>query len=184
MLYVIIAIPAVVIIYSIIAYNQLVSLRNLVREAWSGVDVQLKRRYNLIPNLSETVKGYSGFEKSVLEEVTKMRAKAEGADSITKQAGAENNLTGSLKRIFAIVENYPDLKASGAYIKLMENLVEIEDQIQYSRRYYNGAVRNLNTAIETFPAMIVANMFKFRQSEFFEIELSTERKAPTVGDVI
>lgn len=184
MLYIIAGVLLAILIYIVIAYNKLVRLRNLVREAWSSVDVQLKRRYDLIPNLVEAVKGYAGFEKNVLEEITSLRSSAESAETVMKQAEAENRISGGLKRFFALAENYPDLKASTSYSKLMEGLVDAEEQIQYARRYYNGTVRNYNTAVESFPDMVIANLFNFKQREFFEIELSTERAAPKVEDAI
>lgn len=184
MVYIIAGILLAILIYIVIAYNKLVKLRNLVREAWSSVDVQLKRRYDLIPNLVEAVKGYAGFEKNVLEEITSLRSSAESAETVMKQAEAENRISGGLKKFFALVENYPDLKASASYSKLMDGLVDAEEQIQYARRYYNGTVRNYNTAVESFPDMVIANLFNFKQREFFEIELSTERAAPKVEDTV
>lgn len=161
-------------------YNRLVRARNMVREAWSGIDVQLKRRQDLIPNLVEAVKGYSGYERSVLEEITGTRSRTASATSLGERSSAENALTHGIKSIFAVAEAYPDLKANRGFLDLQTNLAEIENQIQYARRYYNGAVRDLNILIESFPSNLVANAFGFRREEFFEIDLATAREAPEV----
>lgn len=165
------------------AFNRLVRSRNLMLEGWSGIDVQLKRRHTLIPNLVECVRGYSGHEKTVLAEVTRLRGQAEQdeqADNRRAAAHSENALTDHLKQLFALAEAYPDLKADRNYRQLMEQLTEIEDQIQYSRRYYNGAVRDYNILCQAFPSNMVAGLFKFKQASFFEIEIATERQAPKV----
>lgn len=156
--------------YLIALYNSLVKLRVLVDEAWSGIDVQLKRRYDLIPNLVETVKGYAKHEKGTFEEVTKLRNMAMKADSPEAKAKLENQLTNTLKTIFALAENYPELKANQNFLDLQNQLSEIEDQIQSSRRYYNGAVRELNTKIQVFPTNLMAGMLGFKEREFFEAE--------------
>jgi LemA protein len=165
----------------IVLYNRLVSLRNMVREGWSGIEVQLKRRSNLIPNLVETVKGYMGHERDLLENVTKLRSTSTRAGDLGARQQAENALTGGLARLFAVAENYPDLKADKNFQALQGQLSEIEDQIQMARRYYNGTVRNLNTAIESFPGNLVAGWFAFSPAEFFEIEDPGDRAVPRVA---
>ncbi|VVC75019.1 hypothetical protein AQUSIP_02940 [Aquicella siphonis] len=171
---------AVVILYIILTYNQLVRLQNLTREGWSGIDVQLKQRANLIPNLVETVKGYMGHERGVLEKVTELRSQALASGSVPERAANENMLTSALRQLFAVSENYPDLKASQNFIELQNTLTSIENQIQLSRRYYNGAVRDLNIAIQSFPSNLIAKSFHFTPAEFFEIEDAKEREVPTV----
>ncbi len=160
----------VIILWFILTYNRFVSLRNRTKEAWSDIDVQLKRRYNLIPNLVETVKGYATHEREVFENVTKARTMAMGAKGVEEQAKAENALSSTLKTLFAVSENYPDLKASNNFVELQRELRDTEDKIQAARRFYNGNVRDLNTKIEVFPANLVAGMFGFKKMEFFEIE--------------
>jgi LemA protein len=161
----------------VVLYNKLVRARNRVKEAWSGIDVQLKRRHDLIPNIIEAVKGYSSFEKSVLEKVTRTRTLAAGA----KETGeVENEVSRGIKEIFAIAESYPDLKANRSFLDLQKTLAEVENDLQHARRYYNGSVRDYNTLVQTFPTMIVAGIFGFRPEEFFEIEYATEREAPDV----
>ncbi len=165
-------IAAIAVMWFVGSYNGLVRLRNMAEEGWSGIDVQLKRRYDLIPNIIETVKGYATHEQETFEKVTEMRSKAINAGSVKEQAEAENMLSGALKSIFALSENYPDLKANENFKQLQETLAEVEDKIQMSRRYYNGTVRDLNIKCETFPSVIVANMFGFRKRDYFEIEES------------
>jgi LemA protein len=152
-----------------LTYNGLVSLRSRAKEAWSDIDVQLKRRYDLIPNLVETVKGYAAHESGVFEKVTEARARAMGAGSLKDKADAENALSGTLKTLFAVSENYPQLKASENFQKLQDELTDTEDKIQAARRFYNGNVRDLNIKIESFPSNLVASMFNFAKMEFFEI---------------
>lgn len=161
-------------------YNRLVRDRNLVKESWSGIDVQLRRRYNLVPNLVETVKGYAKHEKGVLEEVVKFRNQSIAAGEVKEQAQAENGLTRALRGLFALAEAYPDLKANQNFLELQKNLNEIEEQIQLARRYYNGTVRSYNTRVESFPHMIIARMFNFQAADFFEIELDSQREVPEV----
>ena len=170
----------VIILWIVIIYNLFIRDKNLIKEAWSGIDVQLKRRYNLIPSLVTTVKGYSIHEKSLFEEITEKRTQASNINSIREKATAEADLSGMLKNLLVVVENYPDLKASENFLSLQNQLVEIEDQLQYARRYYNGRVRNYNIRVESFPANLVAGLFNFKQEEFFEITLATERKTPEV----
>ena len=162
-------------------YNALVRNRNLVNESWSGIDVQLKRRYDLIPNLVETVKGYAAHEKEVFEKVTQARAGAISAGNVREKGQAENMLTQAIRSLFAVAENYPDLKASQNFQDLQKNLNEIEGEIQAARRYYNGCARDYNIAIQVFPNNILANMFGFTPREFFEIGEEAQREAPKVS---
>lgn len=164
------AIIAVVVMFVIGTYNKLVSLRNRVEEAWSDITVQLKRRTDLIPNLVNSVKGYAKHEKEVFEKVTEARAAIMDAKSVKDTAEAENMLEGALKSLFAVAEAYPDLKANQNFLQLQQELVDTEDKIQASRRFYNGGVRDFNTKIQTFPSNIVAGMFSFQAREFFEVE--------------
>jgi len=159
-------------------YNRLVRNRNLVSEAWAGIDVQLQKRSELVPNLVQTVKGYAKHESSVFEEVAHIRSS--GESSVETRARQETALSRSLGRLFALAEDYPDLKASEGFQQLHASLVEIEDHLQYARRYYNGAVRDNNNLVESFPSNIVANIFSFKLAEFFEIELASQRSAPNV----
>jgi len=154
--------------------------KNLIKEAWSGIDVQLKRRHNLIPNLVASVKGYSQYEKNLLDQITQKRSEAVKVENIKEKAPAESDLSGMLKNLFIAVENYPELKANQNFLDLQNQLVEIEDQLQYARRYYNGAVRNYNVRVESFPSNIIAGIFNYKQDNFFEISLATERKTPEV----
>ena len=158
------------------AFNLLVRSRNRVREAWSDIDVQLKRRYDLIPNLVEAVKGYAAHEQGVLENVIKARSAAMGAHSVKEHGQAENMLSGALKSLFALSENYPQLRAVESFTKLQDELTDTENKIQAARRFYNTNVMSLNTQVEQFPTNIVANMFGFKKEEFFELENATERE--------
>lgn len=151
-------------------YNGLVKAKVLVDEAWSGIDVQLKRRYDLIPNLVETVKGYASHEKSTFEEVTKLRSQAMQATDVAEKSKIENQLTNTLKSLFAVAENYPELKANENFLNLQGTLDEIENEIQGARRYYNGAVRDFNTKIMVFPNNLIAGMLGFKAREFFEAD--------------
>ena len=163
------AVVAVVVVWIIAAFNSLVVLKNRAKEAWSDIDVQLKRRYDLIPNLVETVKGYATHERELFEKVTQARASAMSAKGVKEKAGAENMLSDTLKSLFAVSENYPDLKASTNFLELQRELSDTEDKIQAARRFYNTNVRDLNIKIEIFPANIIANSFGFKQMELFEI---------------
>jgi LemA protein len=170
-LYVLLGLVGLVALYVILTYNALVGLKNRVAEAWSDIEVQMKRRYNLIPNLIETVKGYVKHERGTLESVTRARAEAmanQGAPD--DQARSENLLTGALKSLFALAENYPELKANQGFLDLQDDLAEVEDKIQAARRYYNGSVRDLNIKIEQFPSNLVARAFDFIQARFFELD--------------
>jgi LemA protein len=162
----------VVVLFAIFAYNGLVSLKNRTEEAWSDIDVQMKRRYDLIPNLVNTVKGYATHEQTAFEKVTEARARAMGATGVADKGEAENMLTGALKSVFAIAEAYPDLKANQNFLELQQELSDTENKIQAARRFYNGNVRDLNTKIETFPSNIIAGMFAFAKREFFELDES------------
>lgn len=159
-------------------YNRLISLRNQVDEAWAGIDVQLQRRYDLVPNLLATVKGYMKHESGVLERVTNLRGQPNMA--VNERAAGESGLSRSIGRLFALSEDYPELKASEGFRQLHDSLVEIEEQLQFSRRFYNGSVRDNNNVVEGFPSMIIARMFGFLTATFFEIELASQRAAPQV----
>lgn len=166
-------IPALIIavvVWLIVAYNQFVQLANRVKEAWSDIEVQMKRRYDLIPNIMESVKGYAAHEKGVLESVTKARTAAMGATSVKEHAQAENMLTGALKSLFAVSEAYPQLRANENFLELQRELSDTENKIQASRRFYNGNVRDYNILLESFPSNIIGNMFKFGTKEFFELD--------------
>ena len=168
--YILFGILGVAVIWFIVIYNGFVRLVNRVKEAWADIDVQLKRRYDLIPNLVETVKGYAAHEKTAFENVTKARAMALGAQGLEEKGKAENMLTGALKSIFAIAEAYPQLKANENFLELQRELSDTENKVQAARRFYNTNVRDLNIGIETFPKNIIANMFKFAKMEFFQLE--------------
>ena len=166
----------------IVTYNVLIRLRNHVRESWSGIDTELKRRYDLIPNLVETVKGYAQHERELFERVTEARNRALASNgSPASQARDENAFVATLRSLFAVVENYPDLKASQNFLKLQEELANTEDRIQAVRRFYNGNVRDYNNRIEVVPSNLVARLFGFQMEEFFEIENVSERASPQVG---
>lgn len=177
---VILALAAAIILWAILIYNGLVRMRNMVQEAWSGIDVQLKRRTDLIPNLVSTVKGYAAHEKGTLEEVIRLRGVAQNAQGVGETAQAQGLLGAALGKLFALAENYPDLKANANFAQLQASLGEIEEQVQLARRYYNGAVRNLNIAVESFPSNLIAGRFGFEKAEFFELESPSERVVPKV----
>lgn len=165
---IILAVVALLAIWGIAIYNGLIRLKNRVDEAWSDIDVQLKRRYDLIPNLINTVKGYASHERDLFEKVTEARTAAMGAQTPHDKEQAENMLSGTLKSLFAVAENYPDLKANQNFLELQRELTDTEDKIQASRRFYNGNVRDFNIKIEAFPSNIVAGILKFTKREFFE----------------
>lgn len=167
-LYVILAVVVIFVLWLIGTYNGLIVLKNRTNEAWSDIDVQLKRRYDLIPNLVETVKGYAKQEQTVFTKVTEARAAAMGAQGVGEKAKAENALSDTLKSLFAVSESYPDLKSSTNFLQLQTELTDTEDKIQASRRFYNGNVRDLNTKCETFPTNTIAGMLKIEKREFFE----------------
>jgi LemA protein len=170
----------IIILWWVGVYNMLIRLRNRVREAWAQIDVQLKRRYDLIPNLVNTVKGYAKHEKELFENVTKARANAIAAGSVGQQAQAENMLTGALRSIFAVAENYPDLKANQNFLSLQEELSTTENKISFARQHYNESVRAFNTRIQMVPNNVVAGMANFKQEEMFELEDAEQREAPKV----
>lgn len=181
--WVILAIAAAVGVYAVSLYNKLVKNRQMVGEGWSGIDVQLKRRADLIPNLLETVKGYMKHERELLEEVTRLRSKAVGASNAAphQRASIEGALSGALGRLMAVAENYPDLKANENFKEFQDALEETENEISLSRRYYNGAVRNLNVSVESFPSNLVADRFGFQKAEYFELEDEADRAVPKVS---
>lgn len=178
---VIAALVAMVFFWSIMTYNRFVSLKSLFQEAWSGIDVQLKRRYDLIPNLVATVEGYSTHERTVFERVTQMRSTAMHAHGVQEKAIAEAGLTSALKTLFAVAENYPTLRANENFLSLQKQLSTIEDDLQYARRYYNGTVRNFNILVATFPSRIIAFLGGFEQQPYFEIGSVEQREAPRVS---
>ncbi|OHA89281.1 MAG: hypothetical protein A2653_01140 [Candidatus Zambryskibacteria bacterium RIFCSPHIGHO2_01_FULL_43_25] len=175
---IILGIAIVVVIWIVAMYNRFVRLINRAKEAWADIDVQLKRRYDLIPNLVETVKGYATHEKEAFENVTKARAAAMGVQSVAEHGKAENMLSGALKSLFAVAEAYPDLKANQNFLELQRELSDTENKIQASRRFYNGNVRDLNIGIESFPGNIIAGVFRFSKMEFFELEEGAAAKEP------
>ena len=181
LMYLLFAIVLLTALWLIFIYNKLIRNRNLVAEAWSGIDVQLKRRANLIPNLIETVKGYMKHEKTLLTEVTKLRSESMQTKDISRQSQVENALSRSLGNLFAVAENYPDLKANQNFLDLQSQLGNVEDQLQLARRYYNGTVRNLNILIESFPSNYVAQTFRFSPASFFEVDDENERAVPSVS---
>lgn len=177
---IVVGIGAIALLWAIMSYNRLVQLKSLSQEGWSGIDVQLKRRYDLVPNLVGVVEGYKIHEREVLESVTKMRAASMSATTIDAKAEAERGLTGALKTLFAVAENYPDLKANENFLSLQQELSALETEIQLARRYYNGAARNYNVAVHTFPSNIIAKMFAFAAISYFELDRAEEREAPKV----
>ncbi|MCO6177280.1 MULTISPECIES: LemA family protein [Ciceribacter] len=181
-MFTILAILAALVLYVVFIYNGLVKSRQMAEEAWSGIDVQLKRRADLIPNLIETVKGYAGHEKSTLEEVVALRNKAQAvpAGDVEGRAVAEGLLGQALGRVIALAEAYPDLKANQNFLELQRSLETIEGEIQMSRRYYNGAARDLNVKVESFPSNLVAGQFGFAKKPYFEIANEADRAVPTV----
>ncbi|WP_339857537.1 LemA family protein [Thalassospira alkalitolerans] len=178
-----VAVVLVLVLFAVVKiYNRLVALRQSTREGWSGIDVQLKRRANLIPNIVETVKGYASHEKNLFEEVTRLRAETGmiASDDAAGRQVVEGQLSNALMRIFAVAENYPELRADKTFIELQSTLAELENQIQMARRYYNGTVRDLNISVETFPNNIIANMFGFATEEYYEVEQAIDKAVPDV----
>lgn len=181
MLLVFVGVPLLVLLWAVGMYNALVRVRNAVRESWSGIDTELRRRYDLIPNLVETVRGYAAHEKETLDRVTQARsAAAANHGSPESQAKDENLLVGAMRQLFAVAEQYPDLRASANFLELQKELANTEDRLQRSRRFYNANVRDLNNRIELFPSNLVASMFGFAKSEYFEIEEAAARQPVTV----
>jgi LemA protein len=166
--------------YLVWAYNALVSNRNMVAEGWSGIDVQLRRRADLIPNLVETVKGYASHEDKLFRDIAELRARSISGGGAGEQSAVGQAMSAALGRLFAVAEAYPELKADANFRDLQEKLAGIEDEIQMARRYYNGAVRNFNTMIESFPTNLIATQFKFQKAEFFEIGDAAAREVPKV----
>jgi len=179
-LLVLVGVVAVVALWFVFTYNGLVRLRNQVKNAWSQIDVQLKRRYDLIPNIVETVKGYAAHEKETFERVVQARQRGIDASDVKQQQEAENMITGALRQLFALSEAYPDLKANQNFLALQEELASTENKIGFARQYYNDTVKDFNTRQEMFPANLVASMLGFQPSEFFEIEEASQREAPKV----
>jgi len=171
---------AIVVFWAVAIYNRLIRMQNLKNEGWSGIDVQLKRRFDLVPNLVESVKGYASHEREVFERVTEARAAIGKAGNVAQRAESENMLSGALKSLFAVAENYPDLKANANFLQLQEQLGSLENDIQMSRRYYNGAARDYNIAIATFPAVLVAQKFGYEKADYFEAE-EEARATPKVS---
>jgi LemA protein len=169
-LWILLAIVVILLLYVIVTYNGLVKLRNRIANAWAQIDVQLRRRYDLIPNLVETVKGYAKHERQTLEAVTQARSNAINAQGVAAQAQAENQITGALKSLFAVAEAYPDLKANQNFLNLQEELSGTEGRIAYARQFYNDSVLRLNTKIQSFPSTLLANRFGFREHEYFEAD--------------
>ncbi len=180
-LLIIVGVIILLIIYAISIYNRLVKLRTLCEEGWSGIDVFLKKRYDLIPNLVETVKGYATHENETFENVTRARSEAMSAKGVTEQEHAENNLNKALINLYAVAEQYPDLKANANFINLQNQVETLEGEIEKARRYYNGTVRENNILVETFPSNIIANMFGFVKQKFFELTNLVERETPKIN---
>lgn len=177
-IYIVLAIIVAFALFLIVKYNGFITLRTRAEEAWADIDVQLKRRYDLIPNLVNTVKGYAAHEQGTFEKITEARSNAMQAGTRAEKGEAENVLTGTLKSLFAISEAYPDLKANTNFIELQRELSDTENKIMASRRFYNGNVRDFNTGVQTFPGNVIAGMFKFTKLEFFELEQDSAEKNP------
>jgi LemA protein len=177
----ILAILGILVGWLILMYNRLVRLRNMVREGWSGIDVQLKRRSDLVPNLVESVRGYMGHERELLSKVTELRSRSMETRDVREKGRLEGELSRALANVFAVAEGYPDLKANQNFLELQRQLADVEEQLQLARRYYNGTARNLNIQIESFPSNIVAGLFAFAAAEFFEIIDAADRAVPKVA---
>ncbi len=168
-------------IWAAYSYNRLVRYKNRVLAAWSDISVQLKRRFDLIPKLVEAVQAYSGYERSVLDDVTRLRSDSDNLATPAEKAAPESELTGKIKGLIAVAEAYPDLKADSQYMHLLQQLTDVENHIQFARRYYNGSVQQLNVRIDSFPDMLIARLFGFELAEFFELESATEALPPDIG---
>ena len=181
--WIILIVVAALVVYGVVLFNRLVRTRQMAREAWSGIDVQLKRRADLVPNLVDTVKAYVTHERATLDEVTQLRGTGQSlpADAVGQRGQVESQMSRALGRLMALAEAYPDLKASGNFLELQQQLSAVENEIQMARRYYNGAVRNLNILIESFPSNLVARPFGFAHMEFFELTDTADRAVPTVS---
>lgn len=177
---IILAVIALFFVYGISIYNKLVKFKTMVQEAWSSIDVMLKKRHDLIPNLVETVKGYAAHERETFDSVTRARAAAMGANTIQEKEAAEKNLNQAMMNLNAVAEQYPDLKANTNFLQLQGELSALEGDIEKSRRYYNGTVRENNILVDTFPSNIIANFFKFTKSTFFELDNAAERIVPSI----
>jgi LemA protein len=182
LLWIILAVVAAAVVFAIVVFNQLVRSRQMANEAWSGIDVQLKRRSDLVPILVESVKGYVAHERSVLEQVTELRgaARALPEGDVAARARAEGALSAALGKLIAVAENYPDLKASANFLQLQQQLSDLENELQMARRYYNGAVRNLNVLVQSFPSNLIAGAFGVAQRDFFELADAADRAVPQV----
>lgn len=166
----IIILPSALLIYAVVIYNRLVSDKNTVLQGWSDIEVQLKRRHDLLPKLVEAVKQYASYESATLEAVTSLRQKSRVATQVKDKAHLESELNVSISRLIAIAENYPDLKANESFQHLLENITDVEEHIQYARRFYNGAVKNLNVRIDSFPDLFIARLFNYKPAEYFEFD--------------
>jgi LemA protein len=183
-LYVILGVAVLVLLWAVTAYNGLVSRKNIVAEGWSGIEAQLKRRADLIPNLVETVKGYATHERATFDELARLRSQSQaaaGAQDPAQRAQTEQAITAAIGKIMAVAEAYPQLRASENFQSLQKDLASIEDEIQLARRYYNGSVRDFNTMIEQAPSNLIANAFAFKRAEFFQIENAADRAVPKVS---
>jgi LemA protein len=177
---IVLAVLAVILLWAMAVYNRFVRLRVRAEESWRDIDTQLKRRWDLIPNLVETVKGYATHEREVFERVTQARARAQAATTPKEQEAAETQLRGAMMNLFAVAEAYPQLKANEGFLQLQSSLGEVEDAVQKSRRYYNAVVRDFNTALQVFPGSLIASIFGFKTREFFALEDEAQREAPKV----
>lgn len=180
-LIIIIFLLAIILIFIWVVYNRLVKQKNLISEAWGALDITLKKRHDLVPNLIAVVKGISEHESDLFKEVTKWRSRTSENNDKSSQENTENQLSSLLGKINVVIENYPNLVSGPNYLKLQDQLMEIEDEISYARRYYNGTIRNNNILIESFPSNIIAKMFSFEQPPYFNIELSSEKNVPTIN---
>ena len=178
---IVLAAVLLIVVWGIGVYNGLIRLRNMKDEGWSGIDVQVKRRHDLVGNLVNSVKGYMAHEKDVLEEIARMRSVAQNAAGVAQSAQAEGQLSQALGRLFAVMENYPQLRANENVMQLQNTLTSLEDEIQLARRYYNGTVREYNTRTEVFPARIIARQYGIQKAEFFELDNVAEREVPQVS---
>jgi len=181
MVIVFIALTAIVVLYFIYIYNRLIRLQNMTNEAWSGIDVQLKKRYELVPMLVKAVAGYARHEKNLLESITQLRSQGINANTIKDQEMAEVGLSKALGNLFVVVEGYPDLKANQNFLELQREISKVEHDLQRARRYYNGSVRNYNILIEQFPSNLVANIASHKQRDYFDIKNETERSVPEIA---
>lgn len=172
------ALVLALIVWAVVTYNRLIRVRNMVSEAWSGMDVQLKRRHDLIPNLVESVNAYSSHERDLFENIAQTRAHSISTTAVSAKEEIENQLSTQIRSLMAIAEAYPDLKASANFVRLQQSLIEVEDDLQYARRYYNATVRDNNIRVQSFPSMLIAGLCRCGLADYFEIECATERQAP------